>query len=331
MSSQHSSVSASVGADGESSLGVLAAFAGIYVIWGTTYLAIAVAIRTIPPFVSGAARFLIAGALMYAWLRLQRARPLAGVNLAASALCGVLLSGIGNGFVIWAQQGIPSGIAALIVTAVPVIVLILDWAFFSKHAPTRKALLGTAIAIAGVATIVMHTRSLSGAAQPLYLFAMLAATVGWSLGTLLQKRSARTDTVLSFTCAQMLAGGAFQLVMATVTGEWADFEPASVTLESMLAVLYLIVFGSIVGLNCYLWLLTRVPAQKVTTYALVNPVVALILGAVILGERITPLSICAAVLVLLGVALVLFRDLDPTKLLRSLRSRRERNPCRDTG
>src|SRR5262245_8298451 len=97
-------------------LRVAAAFAGIYVIWGTTYLAIAVAIRTVPPFLSGALRFLLAGGLMYAWLRLRTPRPFAGLNLALTALCGVLLSGIGNGFVIWAQQGIPSGIAALIVT-----------------------------------------------------------------------------------------------------------------------------------------------------------------------------------------------------------------------
>jgi drug/metabolite transporter (DMT)-like permease len=311
----------SVGAQVDSPLRVLAAFAGIYVIWGTTYLAIAIAIRTIPPFISGGARFLLAGALMYAWLRLREPRPFAGVNLGMSALCGVLLSGIGNGFVIWAQQGIPSGIAALIVTAVPVIVLILDWAFFSRRAPTRQALLGTAIAIAGVVTIVAHTRTLSGNAQPLYLLAMLAATIGWSFGTLLQKRSARPDIVLSFTCAQMLAGGVFQLAMATFTGEWTDFAPGAVSLDSMLAVLYLIVFGSIIALNSYLWLLTRVAAPKVTTYALVNPVVALILGALVLQERITPLAVTAASLVLIGVALVLFQDLASLKLLRSWRER----------
>ncbi len=105
----------------------------------------------------------------------------------------MLLSGIGNGFVLWAQQGIPSGIAALIVAAVPVLVLIFDWAFFSKRAPTKQALLGIAVAIAGVVTIVMHTRTLSGNAHPLYLLAMFVATIGWSLGTLLQKRSANTE------------------------------------------------------------------------------------------------------------------------------------------
>lgn len=301
------------------SVRVIAAFASIYVIWGTTYLAIAITIQSLPPFISGAIRFLLAGAAMYAWLRIRNPRPFADVRLPLAALTGVLLSGIGNGLVIWAQQGIPSGVAALIVTAVPVTVLVLDWAFFSKRAPTRQALFGTAIAVAGVMTIVMHTRSLSGDARPLYVFAMFAAVIGWSFGTLVQKRAARPETVLSFTCAQMLFGGVFQGVLAFVDGEWSAFDPAAVTLASVFALAYLIVFGSIIALNSYLWLLTRVPAPKVTTYALVNPVVALILGALILHERVTALAVGSAVLVLGGVALVLFQDWNPAALWRGRR------------
>lgn len=300
------------------SLAILAAFAGIYFIWGTTYLAIALAIETVPPFISGGVRFLIAGGLMYGWLRMRDPAPFAGVNLRIAALCGVLLSGIGNGYVGWSQQGIPSGIAALMVAAMPVIVLVLDWAFFSKRTPTRQALVGTAIAVAGVAIIVMHTRSFSGDAQPVYLLAMLAATLAWSMGTLLQKRGARPETVLSFTCVQMLAGGVFQLLMSVAEGEWQRFDASRITASSAFAILYLIVFGSIVALNCYLWLLTRVPAQKVTTYALVNPVVALLLGAWFLDERLTFESIAAAVLVLAGVALVLFQDISLSRVWKTL-------------
>ncbi|HEY5808161.1 MAG TPA: EamA family transporter [Povalibacter sp.] len=302
------------------SLAVFAAFAAIYLIWGTTYLAIAISIQTLPPFVSGAARFLLAGSLMYVWLRLRSPQPFAGVHLPAAAICGVLLAGIGNGLVIWAQQGIPSGIAALIVTSMPVTVLILDWAFFSKRAPTRQGLVGTAIALIGVVTIVMHTRSVTGSAQPLHLFAMIAAVGGWALGTLWQKRAARADGVLNFTTAQVLFGGAFQLLMSFVDDEWSHFDLNAVSTSSVLALLYLVVFGSIIGLNCYLWLLTRVPAQKVTTYALVNPVVALILGALILHEEITALTIVATLLVLLGVALVLFQGWNPSALRRALAS-----------
>jgi drug/metabolite transporter (DMT)-like permease len=303
------------------SLGVAAAFAGIYIIWGTTYLAIAFAIKSLPPFISGVARFGAAGLLMYAWLRARNPRPFAAVNVPMMALTGVLLSGMGNGFVIFAQQGIPSGIAALIVAVLPVLVLIFDWAFFSKRAPTKQALLGTAVAIAGVVMIVMHTRTLSGNAHPLYLLAMVAATTAWSFGTLVQKRSASPNTVLSFTCGQMLFGAAFQLLMSLVTGEWAQFDPAAITLSGVVAIAYLVVFGSIVGLNCYLWLLTRVPAPKVATYALVNPVVAVFLGAVVLGERVTPLALSAAVLVLAGVALIVFQDLP---LVRALAARKRK-------
>jgi drug/metabolite transporter (DMT)-like permease len=308
------------------SAAVVAAFACIYVIWGTTYFAIAIAIQTVPPFVAGAARFLIAALLMYAWLRIRSDHVFAGVNPAMAALCGVLLSGIGNGFVIWAQQGIPSGIAALIVTFMPALVLILDWMFFSRRAPGTRALVGVSIALAGVVIIVAHTHELSGTARPLYLVAMIAAPIGWSFGTLLQKRAANSHTVLSFTCAQMFAGGVFQLVMATLDNEWSRLEVSAMSLASLSAVAYLIVFGSIVTLNAYLWLLTRVSAQKVTTYALVNPIVALLLGALFLGERMTLLAIAATAMVLLGVALVLFQDFRPWQ---SLRARRARAALRD--
>jgi drug/metabolite transporter (DMT)-like permease len=142
----------------------------------------------------------------------------------------------------------------------------------------------------------------------MHLLALIVAVVGWSFGTLLQKRSAGKDQVFSFTGAQMLFGGAFQLALSVFDGEWARFDPASVSISSWLAVGYLIVFGSLIGLNCYLWLLTRVSASKVTTYALVNPVVALILGALVLHEEITSVAVVATLLVLFGVSLVLFQD-----------------------
>jgi drug/metabolite transporter (DMT)-like permease len=303
--------------------GMIAAFAAIYFFWGTTYLGIALAIRTIPPFIAGGTRFVIAGLLMYVWLRWRNPRPFADINLPVAAFAGVLLSGVGNGLVTWAQQGIPSGIAALIVTAVPAIVLLLDWAFFSKRPPSRPALIGTAIAFTGVVMIVTHTRSLSGEAHPLYLAALIVYTIGWSFGTLIQKRAAKPETVLSFTCAQMIFGGLFQLLLSVPDGEWADFDVTAVTWTSVLALAYLIVFGSIVGLNCYLWLLTRVSASKAATYALVNPVVALLLGALVLSERLTALALIAAGLVLIGVALVLFQD---ASWLRNLRRREAPQP-----
>ncbi|MFI4905836.1 MAG: EamA family transporter [Steroidobacteraceae bacterium] len=286
---------------------VLLAFAGIYIIWGTTFLAIALTIRTIPPFFSGGVRFLIAASLMYAWLRAREPRPFARLHIGGSILCGVLMSGIGNGFVIWSQTGLPSGIAALFVGALPVSTLLLDWMFFSKRPPSSQSALGVAIGLAGVVVLTVHTHSFSGAIRPVHVIAVLTAELAWSAGTLLQRRYVSAERILNFSCLQMLAGAAFQLLMGGIDREWIGFVPAHISLQSVFAVLYLVVFGSIVAVNCYSFLVAHVPPQKVTTYALVNPVIALALGAIVLHEKISPAAILSAILVLVGVALVLFQ------------------------
>jgi drug/metabolite transporter (DMT)-like permease len=286
---------------------ILLAFAGIYIIWGTTFVANAFAIRTIPPFFSGTVRFLIAGGLMYAWLRAREPRPFSGLNIGGSMLCGVLMTGMGNGFVIWSQQGLPSGITALFVGALPVSTLLLDWMFFSKRAPSAQSALGVAMGVAGLVVLTAHTHSFSGTIRPAHVIAVLTAELAWSAGTLLQRRVVSAERVLNFVCLQMLAGAVFQLLMGCLGREWIGFVPAQISLRSMLSVLYLVVFGSLVAVNCYSFLVAHVPAQKVTTYALVNPVIALALGALVLNERITPAAILSAVLVLVGVALVLFQ------------------------
>jgi drug/metabolite transporter (DMT)-like permease len=286
---------------------ILLAFAGIYIIWSTTFLGIALAIRTIPPFLSGGFRFLVAGAIMYAWLRTRSRQPFAGVNIGGTVLCGVLLSGIGNGFVIWAQQGLPSGIAALFVAALPVLMLVFDWLFFSRRAPTPRAAVGVVTGLLGVVILSLHTHSLSGQVRPIHILAVMTAELGWALGSLLQRRYVNPERLAGYTCLQMLAGGVFQLLMGLVDREWIGFSFAQVSLQSLLAVVYLVIFGSIIAVNCYSYLLAHVPATKVSTYALVNPVIALALGAVVLHEKITPVAILCAVLVLLGVALVLWR------------------------
>jgi drug/metabolite transporter (DMT)-like permease len=214
---------------------------------------------------------------------------------------------MGNGFVIWSQTGLPSGIAALFVGALPVSTLILDWLFFSRRAPTSQSALGVAIGLAGVVVLAAHTHSFAGAVRPIHVIAVLTAELAWSTATLLQRRFVTPDRLLNFGCLQMLAGAAFQLLMGCIDREWIGFVPARISLQSVLAVLYLVVFGSIIAVNCYSFLVAHVPAQKVTTYALVNPVIALGLGALVLHERISPVAIVSAVLVLVGVALVLFQ------------------------
>jgi drug/metabolite transporter (DMT)-like permease len=233
---------------------VLLAFACVYLIWGTTFLGIAIAIETLPPFTSGAIRFLLAALLMYAWLRLRGAHPLANVNWRHAALCGVLLTGFGNGLVVWAQQGVPSGIAALVVASIPVFVLAFNWLFFEKRAPSVTAAVGIALAALGVAAIVYNTRTLTGTAQPLHIVALLCAVCAWSAGTLLQKRLLRGD-IFAFTCAQIFFGGVLQASLALLNGEWRDFDIARVSTASMMALSYLIVLAAsshlIVTRGCY--------------------------------------------------------------------------------
>jgi drug/metabolite transporter (DMT)-like permease len=296
---------------------ILAAFTGIYIIWGTTFLALAFAIRSIPPFISGGFRFIIASALMFVWLRSRDARPFDGLNIGGTMLCGVLLSGLGNGFVVWSQQGLPSGIAALFVGALPVTTLILDRLFFSKRTPSLQSMLGMAIGLAGIVVLTANTKSFSANVRPIHVVAVLTAGLGWSLGTLLQRRYVPSHRILGFTCLQMFAGGVFQFVMSLFDHEWGTFEPSSIQLPSVLAVAYLVVFGSLIAVNCYSFLVAHVSAQKVTTYALVNPVIALALGALVLGERLAPSAIVSTVLVLVGVALVLFQRRTPQPVVAS--------------
>jgi drug/metabolite transporter (DMT)-like permease len=289
---------------------VLLAFAGIYLIWGTTYLAIALSIRTLPPFTSGGVRFLIAALLMYLWLRWRAARPFEGIDLKRAALCGVLLTGFGNGLVVWAQQGVPSGITALLVAAIPIFILVVEYLFFAGGLPKPRIAVGMSIALAGVVIIVMQTRSLSGAAKPIYIAAILLAVLSWSFGTLLQRQAGvKPERIVAFTCVQIFFGALLQLTLATLNAEWRTLHVEGISLLSLLALLYLVVFGSVIALSCYSWLLTQVTPQKVATYALVNPVVALALGALVLGERITATAVLAALGVLLGISLVLFPNL----------------------
>ncbi len=286
---------------------ILLAFAGIYLIWGTTYLGITIVIRTLPPFAAGAIRYLSAGALMYLWLRSREPRPFDGLNIAGTLFCGALMSGVGNGFVMWAQQGLPSGVTALFVASLPMWILLADWAFFYRRAPAALAALGVLLGLGGVTVLAAYSRSFSGQIRPAHIVAVMLAQVAWALATLLQRRYVSATRVVSFTCLQMLSGGVFQLLLALVSREWIGFSPQQVSGQSIVALCYLCLVGSVVGTTCYSYLIAHVSAHKVSTYALVNPVIALALGALILHEKITSAALVASALVLLGVALVLFQ------------------------
>jgi drug/metabolite transporter (DMT)-like permease len=286
--------------------GVALALAAIYLIWGTTYLAVAIMLRTIPPFAGSAMRYISGGTMLLLWLLLFKRQSFRGLPLRRLVPAGVLLVAGGNGFSVWAQQGVPSGIAALLIASVPVLVLLLNWLFFARRAPEPRALLGILVGLCGVAVIVLHLRGPSGAVHGAYVIALLAAMLCWSSGTLASRGAVTAAQIGAATCVQMLTGAALLSFMALLHGDWRALHPAQVARSSWLALAYLTVFGSIVALSCFLWLLTQVSALKATTYALVNPLVALLLGALLLGEKITPSVMLAIVLILAGVSLVLF-------------------------
>ena len=285
---------------------ILLAFAAIYIIWGTTYLGIALVLRSLPPFLGGSVRFLAASLLMFLWVWWRDPHPFAGLNVPGTALCGVLMTGMGNGLVIYAQTGLPSGIAALFIAVLPVLTLLLDWAFYARRRPSAGPVIGVALGFAGILVLTANMHSLSGAIRPIHVAAVSIAELAWANGTLLQRRYVPLGRIAAFTCLQMFVGSLFQLLLGLIHHEWGLIALSRFTPTSLLALLYLIVFGSLIAFNSYSFLVSRVAAQKITTYALVNPVIALALGALVLGEKITPVAVVAAVLVLLGVGLVLF-------------------------
>lgn len=286
----------------------LASYVTICIVWGTTFLAIAYALRGgLPPFACAALRFVASGLVMYGWLRLRSPRPLAGLPLARIATSGVLLLSAGNGFVVWAQQGVPSGITALLIASAPLVVMMANWVAFERRAPAAWALFGALVGLSGVALTLSHMHVVSGAARPMHLVSLLAAIVAWAVGTLLVRGQVPSERVMAGACVQMLAGGAVLVLMGFAAGDWQRLDWQAVTPSGWLAVGYLAVFGSIISMSLYLWLLGHVAPQKVMTYALVNPLVALLLGAALLGERLTATVGIAVVLVLAGVSIVLLQ------------------------
>jgi drug/metabolite transporter (DMT)-like permease len=285
---------------------VALAFTCILLVWGTTYLGIALVLRSFPPFASAGLRFLAAGALLWGLLRLREARPLAGLPASEVVLSGVLMCAGGNGLTVFAMQGVASGTAALLNSTIPICVTLLDWAFFRKRRPRVWTALGLVVGVGGVALIVGETASLGGGRSVAYLGALALAVGTWSVGTLLQRGLVPRERLLALGCGQMLAGGVALVVAAALRGEWAAVDFGAASLESWLALGYLVVFGSLLAQSSYLWLLARMPAEKVTTYAIINPAIALALGGLVLGETVTGASVLGALLVLAGVALVLF-------------------------
>jgi drug/metabolite transporter (DMT)-like permease len=291
----------------------------VWVVWGSTYLAIRVADESIPPFAMAAARYLTAGAVLYpaAWLGSRRrqaaAPPPAGrapssrlAQWGGMAVVGTLLLAFGNGGVSYAEQTLPSGLAALLVASVPLWMALADRVINGQRIPVW-GWLALVIGLAGIAVIARPTSS--GAVLPILV--VLGASVSWGVGSVLAGRLPAPASPLVGSAMEMLTGGIVLTGLAAVTGELTRIDPAHISGRSLLGLLYLIGPGSLLALTCYVIALRRLPTSVVSTYAYVNPVVAVSLGALFLGERPTLATLLGGAVVVAAVALLLFNRSQP--------------------
>lgn len=294
---------------------ILAAYAALYVIWGSTYLGIRVGIATLPPFGMAATRFLLAGALLYGWARLRGAPRPTARQWGAAAVVGALLLLLGNGGVTWAEQRVPSGVAALLIATEPLWIVLLGWRRPGGTRPSLATALGLALGIAGVVVLVGPGASSagppSGHVDLRGAAVVLAGALSWAAGSLWATgpggRARLPASAPLTTGMQMLTGGALLLGASAAAGEPAAFHPTAVSPASVAALGYLIVFGSIVAFSAYVWLLGVEPPARVATYAFVNPVVAVLLGWAVAGEALTGRVVVAAAVIVGAVVLLTLR------------------------
>ena len=289
-------------------LKLVAALGIVYVVWGSTYLAIKVGIETLPPMFMAGARFLLAGVLLYAWTARTRngERPVTPTrrHWLSAAIAGLLMLLGGNGAVTWAEQQIDSGMAALLVASVPLWMALIAWWQDSRR-PTGPVVLGLAIGFGGVAALV---RPSGEGTDIVSAGVVLTGSFLWALGSMYVRKKQVHPDPLRATAMQMLAAAGGFAVVGVVLGEPAQTDLASASFASVAAVLYLAVFGSLVAFTAYTWLLRNTTPATVSTYAYVNPVVAVALGVLVLSEPLTPAILVSGGLILVGVALIVGGD-----------------------
>ena len=291
---------------------IAAAFAAIYVIWGSTYLAIRFAVETIPPFLMAGTRFVISGAVLFGiTLIAGNPRP-ARIHWRNAAIVGAALLLLGNGVLGWAEQFIPSGFASIIVAIVPLWMVILNWARPGGQRPSRAVVLGLVLGTIGLIVLlgpaalgaVRGEAGSSGGIRFGPAAVLIFSSFAWAAGSLFSRYAELPRSSSQATGMEMLCGGVLLLVAGVLAGEPASLELARVSSRSLLGLVYLITFGSFVGFTAYIWLLKVVPPAKVATHAYVNPVVAVVLGSTLGGEKLSARSVAAAAIIVAAVAVI---------------------------
>ncbi len=284
---------------------VITAFAAVYIIWGSTYLAIRLGVAEFPPFLMAGIRFLLAGGLLLGALAWRGVRLPNRRQWKEAAITGSLLLLGGNGIVCWAEQTVNSSLTALILTTTPIWFALFDTVRPGGRRPQFNILLGIVVGSGGVVLLVLSASARdAGTSSMPGILALMAACAFWAGGSLYNKYHTESISPWMATAAQMLCGGAANTLVSLVRGEWQSFHPAQLTHTALFALAYLIFFGAIVGFSAYVWLLGHCSPAKVSTYAYVNPIIAAFLGWLLLHEPLTPLIGLAALIILVGVFIV---------------------------
>ena len=286
----------------------------IYIVWGSTYLGMHFAIQTMPPFLMAAARFLISGAILYAWRRLSGDPAPTRLQWRSAGIIGILLLVGGNGGVVWAEQTVPSGVAALLVGSTPLWMVLIDEVLrrvAPHHRPNHArpgwiSSIGILIGFAGIALLISPTEftGLGDHVDFVGGLVVLLAALLWSAGSLYSRTAVLPESALMGPAMEMLVGGTGLIALGTISGEWSRVNLGAISTESWLGLGYLILFGSLVGYATYTWLLRSVPTTLVSTYAYVNPMVAILVGNLLAQEPLTPRVLLAALVILGSVVLI---------------------------
>lgn len=281
------------------------ALLAIYLIWGSTYLAIRYAVESIPPFLMAGTRFLTAGIVLYTWRRLAGDPAPTARQWRSTAIIGLLLLLGGNGLVSWAEQTVPSGIAALLIGTIPLWMVLTESIRRGGVKPGLSAVLGLIIGFGGILVLIWPL--LTGTSEhlnPLGVVALLFAAFSWAVGSVYSKSAELPPSSLMTTAAEMLTGSLGLYFIGALLGEWNMLDFATITARSWLGLAYLTVLGSLVGFVAYAWLLRHAPISLVATYAYVNPLVAILLGSLLAQESFSARILLAALIIIGSVVLI---------------------------
>ncbi len=283
-----------------------AALIAVYIVWGSTYLAIRFAIETIPPFLSAGIRFLVSGLILYTWQRVSGDPAPKKIEWRSAFIIGTLLLLSGNGGLVWAEQRIPSGIASLFIATTPLWMVLIDALRPRGQKANWLTWLGVLVGLFGTAWLAnpWQAHSSTPALDSLGMIVLIGAALSWSIGSLYSRNAPLPKSPILGTGMEMLAGSVGLFILSTVLGEWSQFHLSAVSLKSVAGLVYLIIFGSGIGFVAYTWLLRNAPTPLVATYAYVNPVVAILLGSLFANESLEWHEAIAAAVIVFGVVLI---------------------------